>query len=221
MSAACWLETTTVSSRTALVAVVLDGDLGLAVRAQVGHGRRPCGPRTAAGRAGARARSAAASARGSRRRRSRTSGPGRRRPGGRAGRRRPRPGASYGVVDALGDVGDCAPIETDTPQERAVEALRRGVVADVEDPSRGRSSGCRRTPSVVTSPATCTWPVVISVSTATRLRGSSVSRASRIESLIWSAILSGWPSVTDSEVNRRRDTGAPSGGAASVRSRRV
>ena len=25
-------------------------------------------------------------------------------------------------------------------------------------------------------------------------------------SLIWSAILSGWPSVTDSEVNRRRDT---------------
>ena len=25
--------------------------------------------------------------------------------------------------------------------------------------------------------------------------------SSRIESLIWSAILSGWPSVTDSEVN--------------------
>ena len=60
--------------------------------------------------------------------------------------------------------------------------------------------------SVVTSPATWTWPVVISVSTATRLRLSSRSRASRIESLIASAILSGWPSVTDSEVNRRRDT---------------
>src|SRR5215212_6601064 len=43
------------------------------------------------------------------------------------------------------------------------------------------------------------------VSTATRLRGSWASMASRIESLIWSAILSGWPSVTDSEVKRRRD----------------
>src|SRR3954452_1641191 len=59
---------------------------------------------------------------------------------------------------------------------------------------------------VVTSPATCTWPVVMSVSTATRLRGSCASRASRMPSLIWSAILSGWPSVTDSDVNRRRAT---------------
>src|SRR4051794_24452701 len=55
--------------------------------------------------------------------------------------------------------------------------------------------------SVVTSPATCTWPVVTMVSTATRERGSLASRASRIESLIASQILSGWPSVTDSEVN--------------------
>src|SRR5664280_534328 len=60
--------------------------------------------------------------------------------------------------------------------------------------------------SVVTSPAMCTWPVVIMVSTATRLRGSSLSKASRTESLMASAILSGWPSVTDSEVKRRRDT---------------
>src|SRR5215213_7196202 len=44
------------------------------------------------------------------------------------------------------------------------------------------------------------------VSTATRLRGSCASMASRIESLIWSAILSGWPSVTDSDVKRRRGT---------------
>src|SRR3954469_11276257 len=49
------------------------------------------------------------------------------------------------------------------------------------------------------------------VSTATRLLGSCDSRASRIESLIASAILSGWPSVTDSDVNRRRDTSAPYG----------
>src|SRR5690349_5183549 len=61
-------------------------------------------------------------------------------------------------------------------------------------------------PVVVTSPAMWTWPVVMRVSTATRARGSSVSSASRTVSLIRSAILSGWPSVTDSEVNRRSGT---------------
>src|SRR5712691_3206954 len=55
--------------------------------------------------------------------------------------------------------------------------------------------------SVVISPATTTRPVVISVSHATRPFGSSVRTASRTESEIWSAILSGWPSVTDSDVN--------------------
>src|SRR2546427_13062101 len=63
----------------------------------------------------------------------------------------------------------------------------------------------------------CTWPVVIMVSTATRDLGSSLSRESRIASLIWSAILSGCPSVTDSEVNRRRtvpDMGTPRFAAA-------
>ena len=44
---------------------------------------------------------------------------------------------------------------------------------------------------VVTSPATCTWPVVTSVSTATRLRGSLASSASRTVSLMASHILSG------------------------------
>src|SRR4051812_1974898 len=56
--------------------------------------------------------------------------------------------------------------------------------------------------SVVISPATTTRPVVISVSHATRLSGSFVSAASGPESEIWSAILSGWPSVTDSDVKR-------------------
>src|SRR3954469_5903654 len=55
--------------------------------------------------------------------------------------------------------------------------------------------------SVVISPATTTRPVVISVSHATRAVGSFFRTASRTESEIWSAILSGWPSVTDSEVN--------------------
>src|SRR6266516_3419744 len=56
---------------------------------------------------------------------------------------------------------------------------------------------------VVISPATTTRPVVISVSHATRPPGSSASTASRTESEIWSAILSGWPSVTDSDVKRK------------------
>src|ERR1700674_2172874 len=45
-------------------------------------------------------------------------------------------------------------------------------------------------------------PVVTSVSQATRPHGSSRSTSSRMASEIWSATLSGWPSVTDSEVNR-------------------
>src|SRR5512141_3436783 len=47
-------------------------------------------------------------------------------------------------------------------------------------------------------------PVVTRVSHATRPSGSSFRIASRIASEIWSAILSGWPSVTDSDVKRLR-----------------
>src|SRR5262245_54502075 len=56
--------------------------------------------------------------------------------------------------------------------------------------------------SVVISPATMHWPVVTSVSHATREFLSWASSASRIASLIWSATLSGWPMVTDSLVKR-------------------
>src|SRR5262249_32924948 len=55
---------------------------------------------------------------------------------------------------------------------------------------------------VVISPATMTMPVFVIVSHATRLFGSCARIASRIASDTWSAILSGWPSATDSEVNR-------------------
>src|SRR5262249_39131203 len=55
--------------------------------------------------------------------------------------------------------------------------------------------------SVVISPATTTSPVVIRVSQATRPLGSSARTTSSTESEIWSAILSGCPSVTDSELN--------------------
>src|ERR1035437_5001502 len=57
---------------------------------------------------------------------------------------------------------------------------------------------------VVISPATMQVPVVTSTSHGTRPVGSSVSTASSTASEIWSAILSGWPSVTDSEVKRNR-----------------
>ena len=45
-------------------------------------------------------------------------------------------------------------------------------------------------------------PVVTNVSQATRPIGSSAMIASSTESEIWSAILSGCPSVTDSDVKR-------------------
>src|SRR5690242_11212442 len=57
---------------------------------------------------------------------------------------------------------------------------------------------------VVISPATTAMPVVTSVSQATRAAASLVRMASRIASEIWSAILSGWPSVTDSDVKTWR-----------------
>src|ERR671930_1519778 len=49
-----------------------------------------------------------------------------------------------------------------------------------------------------------TTPVVTTVSHATRPNGSCSMIASRTASESWSASLSGWPSVTDSEVKRYR-----------------
>src|SRR5512140_328774 len=45
-----------------------------------------------------------------------------------------------------------------------------------------------------------TKPVLVATSQATRLRGSCSKQESRTASAIWSQSLSGWPSVTDSEV---------------------
>src|SRR5579863_5085128 len=50
-------------------------------------------------------------------------------------------------------------------------------------------------------------PVLASDSSATRELGSSLRRASRTASEIWSHILSGWPSETDSEVKRKSLSG--------------
>src|ERR1700745_871946 len=52
------------------------------------------------------------------------------------------------------------------------------------------------------SPGAAASPGFASFQHATRPEGSSRSTASRTPSEIWSAILSGWPSVTDSEVKR-------------------
>src|SRR3954468_10498093 len=76
--------------------------------------------------------------------------------------------------------------------------------------TRRTMAGISTYADVDTSPATWTRPVVTSVSTATRPRGSAAMIASRMLSEIWSQILSGCPSVTDSEVNRRNSViGAP------------
>jgi hypothetical protein len=47
--------------------------------------------------------------------------------------------------------------------------------------------------------------VVVAVSHATRAAGSTARMLSRMASEIWSHILSGWPSVTDSDVKRYWD----------------
>ena len=52
------------------------------------------------------------------------------------------------------------------------------------------------------SPASTTRLVVVSVSHAIRASGSLFRNRSTMVSEIWSATLSGWPSDTDSEVNR-------------------
>ncbi len=68
-----------------------------------------------------------------------------------------------------------------------------------------RTSASRSTQAlVVISPETSTKPVLMRVSQATRDSGSWARMASRIASEIWSAILSGWPSETDSEVKSLR-----------------
>ena len=56
---------------------------------------------------------------------------------------------------------------------------------------------------LLTSPAMIDFPVVTRVSHATLDFGSKAKKLSNIESLIWSASLSGWPSLTDSDVKNK------------------
>src|SRR2546421_3316975 len=96
--------------------------------------------------------------------------------------------------------GDCSSSATITPHVSASKPYLARVYPIDEIRSRTRR-GMSTYTFVVISPATTTRPVVISVSQATRPSGSSARTASSTESEIWSATLSGCPSVTDSEVN--------------------
>src|SRR5579885_550829 len=67
---------------------------------------------------------------------------------------------------------------------------------------------------VVISPATTTQLQVRRVSQATRLKGSCFRQASRMPSDTASATLSGWPSVTDSDV--KKNFSLPNGESAAL-----
>ena len=80
-------------------------------------------------------------------------------------------------------------MDTDTPQDAPSSPSSRSR-SRCRGSSPARSSGCRRRPPwSLPRPSTLTGGEA-SVSTATRLAASSLSSASRIASLIWSAILS-------------------------------
>src|SRR4051794_15774829 len=97
--------------------------------------------------------------------------------------------------------GDCSSSATITPQVAASKP-RSELVEPMSATTSLTMRGMSTYASVVISPATITRPVVHSTSQATRPRGSCSSTASSTASEIWSATLSGWPSVTDSDVNR-------------------
>ncbi len=107
------------------------------------------------------------------------------------------------AIHALRDVRRLLADHVDHRAGGAVEAELGGVIADVEDhPPHELPRGSTQA-LVVTSPAMIATPVLTSVSQATRALGSWARMASSTASEIWSAILSGWPSLTDSEVKRK------------------
>ena len=188
-SSACCVDTTTVSMRTGLAVLVLHRHLALAVRAEpverlAPHVREPPGERVRV------VRWAPASARASRRTRSRTSFPGRRRPAPSCCPRR----------------GRCPGSGPRWPPSRRRCCRRSPCRCRCSRCGRwccGRCSGCRR--SSWSSPRRRRWRGRSSPASPPPrgLRGPCARIASSTPSLIWSAILSGWPSVTDSEVKRK------------------
>ena len=116
-----------------------------------------------------------------------------------------------GGIDALRDMRRLRVQMVGEIEAVPVEALL--LIADALDDSRAACSISSRTPgaqlpsssmmpSPRISPARTTRLVVVIVSQATRASGSLDKNRSTIASEIWSATLSGWPSETDSDVNR-------------------
>ena len=106
------------------------------------------------------------------------------------------------MVDTDRDVGGLLLDRRDDAAGFAVEPELRVGVADLGDRAATTEGMSTHPLASVISPETNTTPVVTSVSQATRLLASCSSIASRTASLIWSASLSGWPSVTDSDEKR-------------------
>jgi hypothetical protein len=104
-----------------------------------------------------------------------------------------------GVADADGDL---RALLLDRHEHAARLGIEPGVGVGVADAGYGLSDDLRISTYVAVeiSPKTRIIPVVVAVSHATRAIGSFVRMASRTASEIWSQTLSGWPSVTDSDV---------------------
>src|SRR3546814_3281053 len=90
--------------------------------------------------------------------------------------------------------------------ERMPHELASNIYSDFVYPMRSMTErailGTSRYILDLTSPARTTCPVVTKVSMATRESASHARKLSISASEIWSAILSGCPSETDSEVNK-------------------
>src|SRR5690606_18362341 len=90
--------------------------------------------------------------------------------------------------------------------ERMPQELASNIYSDFVYPIRPMTErailGTSRYILDLTSPAKTTCPVVTRVSIATRESSSHAKKLSIRASEIWSAILSGCPSDTDSEVNK-------------------
>src|SRR6266545_3012015 len=97
--------------------------------------------------------------------------------------------------------GDCSWIDVSTPQV-APSIPKFASVYPISWTVPPTTEGMSTYSDVVISPATMTIPVVTRVSHATRPSTSTARIASSTASEIWSASLSGCPSVTDSEENR-------------------
>src|SRR5262245_20855512 len=98
--------------------------------------------------------------------------------------------------------GDWRSIAVTTAQVSTLNPVS-GEVYPISRMTRLATSPNSHRPWLVISPATTTIPVLMSASQATRLSGSCARSESRIASEIWSHTLSGWPSLTDSELNTK------------------